>query len=193
MVRLPTRSPKKGAKVRKTVETVSSLEQKKIRKPRLYLNYGFFISLKQFLFQSFQPPLHLRFAAAHLVTVDAELARDVGLRESFPHIAGATGQAAALVGGEGDDGLVVQVILVEEGEHHLREGAPPDGSSHKHHIVVVDVHTALEGGLLAFALLLLRQRRAESLPEGQGHGRVQHLRSRGARRQGEGGEVAERN
>ena len=36
-----------------------------------------------------------------------------------------------------------------------------------------------------------RQRRAQSLPEGQGHGRVQHLRSRGARRQGEGGEVAE--
>lgn len=59
------------------------------------------------LLQSFQPPLHLCLAAAHLVTVDAELAGDLGLRESFLHVVSAGGQPAVLVGGEGDDGLSV--------------------------------------------------------------------------------------
>ena len=39
--------------------------------------------------------------------IDAELARDVGLGEGFLHVVSAGGQPAALVGGEGDDGLSV--------------------------------------------------------------------------------------
>ena len=45
---------------------------------------------------------------------------NVEYREGFPHIAGAGGQAAALVGGEGDDGLAVEVDVLEQGEQHLR-------------------------------------------------------------------------
>ena len=86
---------------------------------------GLVLKTEMNLLQSFQPPLHLCLAAAHLVTVDAELARDLGLREGFLHVVSAGGQAAALVGGEGDDGLSIEVDVLEQREHHLRVGAPP--------------------------------------------------------------------
>ena len=79
------------------------------------------------LSESFQPLLHLRLAAAHLVTVDAELARDLGLREGFAH------------GGEGDDGLAVEVDVLEQREHHLRVGAPPHGTADEDGVVAAEV------------------------------------------------------
>ena len=93
------------------------------------------------LSESFQPLLHLRFAAAHLVTVDAELARDLGLREGFAHVADAVGQAAAFVGGEGDDGLAVEVDVLEQREHHLRVGAPPHGTANEDGVVLAEVRS----------------------------------------------------
>ena len=41
--------------------------------------------------KTFQPFLNLRPTCAHFVPIDAELARDLGLRESFFHVADAGG------------------------------------------------------------------------------------------------------
>ena len=46
------------------------------------------------------------------MAVDAEPLHDVGTGEGFLHILHAVGQTAAFVGGEGDDGLILQVGLV---------------------------------------------------------------------------------
>ena len=122
------------------------------------MNYGFFITLKRFLFQSFQPLLHLRFAASHFMSIDAELARDRGLREGFPHVVGTGSQTAALVGGEGDDGLAVEVDVLEQREHHLRVGAPPHGTADEDGVVAAEVgSSALVGRQLACGGLLLGQ------------------------------------
>ena len=75
------------------------------------------------------------------MTVDAELARDVGLREGFAHVAGAGSQAAAFVGGEGDDGLAVEVDVLEQREHHLRVGAPPHGTADIDRVVAAEVRS----------------------------------------------------
>ena len=53
------------------------------------------------------------------MAIDGEAFGDVGLGEGFLHVADAVGQAAALVGGEGDDGLAGEVDVLEECEHHL--------------------------------------------------------------------------
>ena len=45
------------------------------------------------------------------MAVDAELSRDLSLRESRFHVAHAGGEAAALVGGEGDDSLAVMAVM----------------------------------------------------------------------------------
>ena len=74
--------------------------------------------------------------------VDAELACNLGLREGFLHVTGAGGEAAAFVSGEGDDRLAVEVDVLEEGEHHLRVGAPPDWASDEDGVVLAEV----EGG-----------------------------------------------
>ena len=58
------------------------------------------------------------------MAVNAEALGDLCLREGFFHVADARGQAAALVGGERDDGLAVEVDVTEQREHHLRVGAP---------------------------------------------------------------------
>ena len=55
--------------------------------------------------QALQPFLHLGFARTDFVAIDGEAFGDGGLREGFFHVADAVGQAAAFVGGEGDDGL----------------------------------------------------------------------------------------
>ena len=79
--------------------------------------------------KALQPFLNLCLACTDFMPTDAELARDLGLREGFLHIAGAGGEAAAFMGGKGDDGLAVEVDVLEEGEHHLRVGAPPHGTA----------------------------------------------------------------
>ena len=71
--------------------------------------------------------------------IDAELACDLGLRESFFHIAGAGGEAAAFVSSKGDDGLAVEVDVLEEGEHHLRIGAPPHRTADENGVVWAEV------------------------------------------------------
>ena len=63
------------------------------------------------------------------MAVDAEALRDFRLRESGFHVADAGGEAAAFVGGERDDGLAVEVNVMEQCEHHLRIGAPPHGTT----------------------------------------------------------------
>ena len=53
------------------------------------------------------------------MAIDGEAFGDVGLGEGFLHVADAVGQPTALVGGEGDDGLAVEVDVLEQREHHL--------------------------------------------------------------------------
>ena len=43
------------------------------------------------------------------MAIDADTLGDIGLRESFFHVADAGGEAAAFVGGEGEDSLSVKV------------------------------------------------------------------------------------
>ena len=73
------------------------------------------------------------------MSIDAELSRDLGLREGSLYIAGAGGEAATFMGGERDDGLAVEVDVFEEGEHHLRVGAPPDWASDEDGVVLAEV------------------------------------------------------
>ena len=104
------------------------------------------------------PFLHLGAAAADLVAVDVEAFGDVGFWEGFLDVANAVGQAAALVGGEGDDGLAVEVDVAEEGEHHLRIGAPPNGTADEDGVVLREVGSlALVGRQLASGGFLLGQ------------------------------------
>ena len=91
------------------------------------------------ILKALQPFLNLCLACAHFVSVDAELARDLGLRESFFHIAGAGGEAAAFVSSKGDDGFSVEVDVLEEGEHHLRIGAPPHRAADEDGVVWAEV------------------------------------------------------
>ena len=43
------------------------------------------------------------------------------------------------MGGEGDDGLAVEVDVLEEGEHHLRVGAPPHRTANEDGVVWAEV------------------------------------------------------
>ena len=61
--------------------------------------------------------------------IDREAFGDGGLGEGFLHVADAVGQAAALVGGEGDDGLPGKVDVLEEREHHLRDVRDRSGAN----------------------------------------------------------------
>ena len=121
--------------------------------------------------KTFNPLLDLGLAAArgavrstavaiglHLVAVDAPAGGDFGFGESLLHVVHATPQAAALVGGEGDDGLAVEVDVAEEGEHDLRVGAPPHGAADEDGVVLSEVGSlALVGGQLAVGGLFLGQ------------------------------------
>ena len=88
------------------------------------------------LLQSINPFLNLCFLRANLVAVDAEAFGDIGTGECLLQVADAGGEAAALVGGEGNDGLAVEVDVAEEGEHHLRVGAPPYGTADEDGVVL---------------------------------------------------------
>ena len=58
------------------------------------------------------------------------------------------------MGGEGDDGLARKVVLIEEREHHLRIGAPPNGTANEYNVVLLDIHRALKRRQFAFLLFL---------------------------------------
>ena len=108
--------------------------------------------------KAFQPFLHFGFVAANLMSIDAEAFGDVGLGEGFLHVVDAVGQAAALVGGEGNDGLAGEVDILEEREHHLRVGAPPHGAADEDGVILGEVGgSAFVGGQLAFVGFFLRE------------------------------------
>ena len=52
---------------------------------------------------------------------------------------GSTSEAASLMGGEGNDLLAAQVVLVQEREDGHRQGVPPDGRSQKDDVIVIQV------------------------------------------------------
>ena len=90
------------------------------------------------------------------MAVHRELARDSSIGVSLLHVLHAATQAGAFVGGEGDDGLVREVVLLEEGEHHLGIGAPPDGAADEDGGVLAEVAGfALKRGQFALLLFLL--------------------------------------
>ena len=60
---------------------------------------------------SASPLFHLGSSATHFMAVDTEALGDLGFRKSFLHVADAGGEAAALVGGEGDDSLAVMAVM----------------------------------------------------------------------------------
>ena len=92
------------------------------------------------------------------MAIDGEAFGDVGLGKGFLHVADAVGQAAALVGGEGDDGLAGKVYVLEQCEHHLRAGAPPHGAANEDGVVLGEVRgSAFVGRQLALVGLFLRQ------------------------------------
>ena len=91
--------------------------------------------------------------------IDAEALGDVSTGEGRLHVLHTVGKAAALVGGEGDDGLALQValMLLEESEHHLRIGAPPDRAANEHRVIFSQFDVALILGQLAGSSLFFGQ------------------------------------
>ena len=60
------------------------------------------------------------------------------------------------MGGEGDERLTVEVVLLEEGEHHLWVGAPPDRTADEDGRVLLNVlYGSVEGWQFIFLLFLL--------------------------------------
>ena len=49
------------------------------------------------------------------------------------------------MGGERNYGLAREVVILEEGEHHLRIGAPPDGTADEDDIIWGHIHIAFVG------------------------------------------------
>jgi hypothetical protein len=65
------------------------------------------------LTETVQPFLHLGFPGTHLMAVDGEALRDMGFGECRLYIFDARGKAAALMGGERNDRLAVEVDVAE--------------------------------------------------------------------------------
>ena len=107
--------------------------------------------------QGIEPFLDTCLAAAHIVPVHGELACDGGIVVLLLQVLHTASQAGTLVGGEGNEGLAIEVVLLEKGEHDLRPGAPPHGTTDKDGLVAGQVHTAVEGWQLTFALLFERK------------------------------------
>ncbi len=79
------------------------------------------------------------------MAVDGEAVFHGCLRPGFLYILDGGGKAAAFVSSERDDGLAREVVILEEGEHHLRIGTPPDGTADKNDIVRRHVYIAFVG------------------------------------------------
>ena len=95
--------------------------------------------------QSLDPFLHLRLAAADFVAVDGESVLHSGVGPGFLDVGDCGSQAAAFVGHKRNDGLAAEVVVLEEGEHYLGIGAPPDGAADEDGIVLGNVDIALVG------------------------------------------------
>ena len=105
--------------------------------------------------QLLQPLSYPLLTRAYIMAVHGEALPDAGLRTGFPQVLHTTAQPGTFVSGEGDEGLAVQVVLLEEGEHHLRIGAPPDGTANEDYIVLPNIHRALKGRQFPILLFLL--------------------------------------
>ena len=89
------------------------------------------------------------------MTVDGEFARDGCIGISLLHVLYAVTKTRAFVCGERDDGLTVQVALLEECEHYLWIGSPPYGATNEHGVVLIDIlYRTLERRKFTVLLLL---------------------------------------
>ena len=94
------------------------------------------ISVFMSKFQTFDPVLYFRLVGAHFMTIEAEAFLHIGIGVCLAQVAHARAQAAALMGGKRIDGLSVEVVGVEEGEHHLRVRPPPYGTTDEDDVIV---------------------------------------------------------
>ena len=79
------------------------------------------------------------------MAVDGESVLNCGTGPGLLDVRNRGSKTAALVGHKRNDGLAVQVVIPEEGEHHLGIGAPPDGAADEDDIVLGNVDIALVG------------------------------------------------
>lgn len=68
-----------------------------------------------------------------------ERARYSSLRIGLLHISNGIAQSTSFVCREGDERLVVEVVFLEKGEHHLGISAPPDRTADKDGVILSDV------------------------------------------------------
>ncbi len=77
------------------------------------------------------------------MSIDGEAVFHGGLRPGFLYILDRGGKPAAFMGGERNNGFPGEVVILEKGEHHLRIGAPPDGTADEDDIIWGHIHIAL--------------------------------------------------
>ena len=71
------------------------------------------------------------------MTIDGEAFLHGGVRVRFADVTHHIAETASFVGRERINGLAVQVVRVEEREHHLRVSAPPDRSADEDDVVLI--------------------------------------------------------
>ena len=86
-------------------------------------------------FQTFDPVLYFRLVGTHFMTIDAEAFFYIGIGVCLAKIAHARAQTAAFMDGKRINGLAVEIVGVEEGEHHLRVRAPPYRTANENDVV----------------------------------------------------------
>ena len=79
------------------------------------------------------------------MAIDGKAVLHGGVRPGLLDVRDRRCQAAAFVSDKRNNGLVVQVVVPEEGKHHLGIGAPPDGAADEDGIVLGNVDIALVG------------------------------------------------
>lgn len=92
------------------------------------------------------------------MSVDVEWFLESGVRIDRFQILHHAAQSATLVGSKRNDGLVVEVILVKECEHHSWISTPPDRTTNEDGVVIINVlNLALERWLLTLFALFFCQ------------------------------------
>ena len=80
------------------------------------------------------------------MTGDGEALGNIGSRKRFLHILDAIREAAAFVGSKRYNRLAVKIDVLEQREHNLGIGAPPDGTADEDSVIPFTTH---EGSGLA--------------------------------------------